>query len=250
MSTQAVLVEPSVKRVIIVSFTSITKDFATSQLLHTIFTGKGISEDSGVYHYRDFDKIPPVTNPEETILIFTGHHGDPRHCSSPKFEGDGWEGSYNPLEVFEKMKTQLKKWPHRTLFHNCYSAGLRDDMKRGLCYKLLSYLTDSNVLAYCYLDKAPRFQDTRNKDAFTKTLRGVVIFRWTNGNVLYLHRETMTIGNVIDDLYNHTEYPEDSFNIVVNVTSLAKPLAKMPPLKQSAAYKRHLGKKRGQKKPK
>lgn len=229
-------------RVIIISFTDVLKEYATSQLFHSIFKEEyEISEDSGVYHYKDLSKISPVLEPNKTVLIFTGHYDNPKECSLPIFQSE-WDG-YIPEDVFTAISVQLENWPHRILFHNCYSAGLYTNMKVGLCYRLLSIIQDSNVLTYCYLNKAPRHKDIKDKDLFLSISPNVHVFRWLHNNVVSSPQNHQNISSVLDHIYNYTQYSEETYNVVPEPEVIEPPKVEfIPDPSQSRLMKRRRAK--------
>lgn len=231
------------KRAIVISFTDIDKTFATSRFFDSIFIEKG-STNSAVYHYKDLAEIEPVINAEQTVLIFTGHHSDPKVSCMPVFSGDGFDGSYDPIEVFGKIQHQLKQWPHRTLFHNCYSAGLDSDMTRGVCYRLLNMIQNPAVLTYCYFNKAPRLRDSGifgNRGAFEAQTPNLILFKWLDGKVVFSnHNRDMTVKQIVEHLYNHTVpdvpfYPVKKPEITMEIP---KPLPLAPPLGNSKMFQK------------
>jgi hypothetical protein len=234
-------------RVIIISFTDVLKEYATSQLFHSIFKEEyEITEDSGVYHYKDLSKISPVSEPNKTVLIFTGHYDNPKECSLPSFQGE-WEG-YKPEDVFTSIGIQLQNWPHRILFHNCYSAGLYTNMHIGLCYRLLSMIQDPSVLTYCYFYKAPRYKDIKDKDSFLGISPNVHVFRWSDDSIISSPQTHQNISTVLDHIYNYTEYSEETYTIVLDPVVIEPPqippgsLPFLPDLSHSRINRRRIAK--------
>jgi len=234
-------------RVIIISFTSVVNEYATSQLFYRFYhKNYSIDKDSGVYNYNDIHKIKPVSHPNKTILIFTGHHDNPKECISlPMFHGDIGEDlqGYNPEDVFTKIGEQLQNWPDQILFHNCYSGGLHENMSIGLCYRLLKLINNPNVLTYCYFDKVPRYSDTNREDTFMNSTTNVYVFRLLNDKVNKLFIPEQKLSHILVKLHETTKYDERSFTIVPEPVQVAQPAPiQLKPLSNSRLLKKRSGK--------